>query len=97
MHDQSHPKAAPASLPHSLRHASSADALDDARDLAFFLRDVVFLTRNAEINMEKDAQRGMETVMGLLIDKIEIADGRYLFPLVGAPDTTENLARRKER
>ena len=90
----SYPVAHPASLPHSLSHITPENALRDARDIAGFLRDLDSLM---DESFPKDASfmRGREKVFDLLLDKLDIASGTYLFPL-DSTESSEILAERKD-
>lgn len=89
-----YPIAHLASLPHSLSHITPNNALRDARDLASFLRDLEYLMEENE-SFPKDASfaRGREKVFDLLLDKLDIASGIYLFPM-GSMESSEVLAER---
>lgn len=89
-----YPVANTASLPHSLSHVTPENALRDARDLVSFLRDLEYLMEENE-SFPKDASftRGRGKVFDLLLDKLDIAAGIYLFPM-GSMKSSEVVAER---
>lgn len=88
--------AAPLSLPKSLHHLSQEEALEDARHLVTFLREVFYLGEDSpSTTLGQESMAGLQLVMGLLTDKLDIASGHYLFPLSGYGDSAQ-LAERKD-
>ena len=90
----SFPIANTASLPHSLSHITPENALRDARDLANFLRGLEDLM-DADFMRDASFARGREKVFDLLLDKLDIASGTYLFPL-DSTESSEVLAERRD-
>jgi len=80
------------SLPHCLRHAARADALDEGKALLVFLRQVLA----ADDAYDSEGARGLDLVLALALDKIEIGSGDYKFPEMGWKDETPVLVERIE-
>lgn len=88
------------SLPHCLRHCNAASALDDARKLVSLLSEIAYLNlvaSEAGAGSRKDylSAGGFDLLVDLIRDKLDIASGRYNFPLIGCSDSP-NLAERVE-
>lgn len=75
------------SIPRSLRHVTPNSALEDAANLASFLRNVVgdMLSRDGGGLPSDDSNMGLALCFDLLLDKIAIAGGELSFPLAGLP------------
>lgn len=96
----SNPVARMDSLPFSLRHCARWEALKDARHLATFLHEVNYLqqvtaeTSSGTLCTEWPALQGMQLVLCLLADKLDIAAGAYRFPFAGLAADYPKLAER---
>lgn len=87
--------ATPDSLPYCLRHSGTDTALHEARCLTSLLQDITFLQILTEDeNLNTMARRGLEQVLFLLQDKLDIAAGVYKFPMVSRSDDAVVLAER---
>jgi hypothetical protein len=84
------------SLPHSLRHCAKDDALYDAEMLTRFLVEIAPYLGQSEIGLSTKGALGLERVLDLLLDKIEIGSGTYKFPLIGWKEDDPALAEREE-
>ncbi|MDR1660665.1 MAG: hypothetical protein LBR94_10110 [Desulfovibrio sp.] len=73
------------SLPRSLRHGYKECLLLDAKGLVYFLQDFAAMVPDADLVIRDEAWYGMQVVLDLLLDKIEIGMGWYNFPM-SAPD-----------
>lgn len=84
------------SLPHSLRHASSSDALEDAKSIAHLLSHVVCAFATYQTQVSEEAHKGMVLVVDLLIDKLDIGSEQYKFPTISWGDNDPALVERKD-
>jgi hypothetical protein len=86
------------SLPRSLNHHSRADALNEAKNLVHFLKAVAVLDYSSKdgVSLERIEQEGLLIVYRLILDKLDIGTGKYLFPFSGYEDSLPALAERKE-
>jgi hypothetical protein len=79
------------SLPHSLHHTGEGCAFLDAENLIAFLEEFACRCHMVDHNgpeafADARAWIGMELVLKLLRDKIEISTGKYKFPWHGDED-----------
>lgn len=96
-----YPKARMDSLPFSLRHCARWEALKHAQQLTALLDHVNFMQQIAAecspgktIQIDWPSLQGMELVINLLRDKLDIAAGAYRFPFGGLAADYPKLAER---
>lgn len=85
------------SLPWSLRHSSEWVAIEDARNIAVFLMEVltspgVEEMANTNLGYWKE---GARLCFELMVDKLDIASGEYAFPLLSNEKDAPRLCRRE--
>lgn len=81
------------SLPHSLRHSNNYNAIEHARYLAKFLKQVCWAAENNKFD-DFTAWQGLELVLDLLQDKIDIGCGDYKFPTISYKNNAPCLVDR---
>ncbi|WP_298034636.1 hypothetical protein [uncultured Desulfovibrio sp.] len=84
------------SLPWSLRHSGEWEAIEDARNLAVFLMEVLTSPEVEEMaNTNLGNWRGgARLCFELMVDKLDIASGEYAFPLLSHAKDAPCLCRR---
>ena len=81
-------------LPRSMRHLSKIDALLEAIDIAYFLKEATEAIGLEEEGPSKEFYRGCSLVFNHMIDKMEIGAGDLKFPMhsvANGPTLTELL------
>ncbi|MCI7569726.1 MAG: hypothetical protein MSH25_10280 [Desulfovibrio sp.] len=70
-------------LPRCLRHYAPAETIEQARDLAAFLRNALVDCWREGSDMGEQEQHGFLLCFDLLRDKLDMAAGKLPFPLAG--------------
>jgi hypothetical protein len=84
------------SLPHSLRHIDKHTALEQAICMAHMLDVFAMSLAGGDWTYADEAKHGLEFFTKLMIDKMEIAAGRYEFPFLTHDRSAPVLAKRND-
>ena len=84
-----------ASLPLSLRPSSADDAVNSAGKIAAFLQAAYRCMGKYGSDVSSSAIMGGDLCFDLLLDYLDIASGKYAFPLAGNTDSPALCARRE--
>lgn len=84
------------SLPKSLCHINRKETLYEARAIACFLQEAIkgFALLGYEVN--EDTAQGASICLDLLIDKIDIGSGSYLFPMSSIDKDAPEFCERRD-
>ena len=84
------------SLPRCLRHCGKGDSLEDSIKITKMLRILFMALEDPDWTDREAGLEGMELVLALLLDKLEIASGEYKFPILTHDLEAPALVEREE-
>ena len=84
------------SLPRCLRHCGKGDSIQEAIQIAKMLHILFMSLEDDGWTDRKDGLKGLELVLELLLDKLEIAAGEYKFPFLAYGEDVPALVEREK-